>query len=105
MMPAKDSKMSSSEMSLSVYNRPTSLARPKTAKVNLLEGLPINIAEKLEVQDLDENGLPIEKAPATVDERFPDAFEIPKDFVKKNKVPPRLLFEKDPTMLTRSGTE
>ena len=64
MMPEKGSKMSSSEMSLSVYNRPSSLARPQTAKVNLLEGLPMNIAEKLEVQDLDENGVPIEKAPA-----------------------------------------
>lgn len=104
-MPAKDSKQSQSEMSLSVYCKPSSLARPKTAKVNLLEGLPMNIAEKLEVQEVDENGVPIEKPPKVVDERFPDAFEVPKDFMKRNKVPPKLLFEKDPTLLTRSGTE
>jgi len=94
-------------MSLSVYNRPSSLARPKTAKINILEGLGPNFLEKLIQPEVDENGVAIETPAPVVDERFPAEFTIPKTFENKTgfKVPPSTLFTKDPTMLTRSGTE
>ena len=56
---------------------------------------------------MDENGVPIEKPQPFVDERFPAEFEIPKAFQGKHgfKVPPKPLYTKDPTLITRSGNE
>ena len=97
MAPEKGKKMSHSEMTLSVYNRPISLARSKTPRVNLMEGLPTNIVDKLDPPklDLDENGDLIEKPQPETDKRIPDTFNIPKNFLKKN-LPSKFLYEKNP---------
>jgi hypothetical protein len=41
-------------MSLSVYNKPKALARPRTAAVNILSGI-----KGLEATEVDENGLQV----------------------------------------------
>ena len=48
-----------SAMSLSVYNRPEQLARPKTANVNVFSGVP-----GLEPVEMTEEGAPIARAEA-----------------------------------------
>jgi len=53
-----------SAMSLSVYNKPKMLGRPKTA-VNILQGI-----KGLEVAEVNEEGIPIEAPPG--DTRIPD---------------------------------
>lgn len=65
-------QVTKSALSLSAYNRPDMLARPRTASVNIYQGL-----KGLEPPKVDDDGNPIiiEEEPA--DERFPD-FEVPK---------------------------
>jgi hypothetical protein len=58
-------------MSLSVYNRPEMIARPKTANVNMFSGVP-----GLEPVEMTEEGIPIGRPEAVVDSRIPD-FDIP----------------------------
>lgn len=55
-----------SAMSLSVYNRPVSLSRPKTASVNVYQGV-----KGLRPQEVGEDGQPIEQ-PAEDSARIPD---------------------------------
>ena len=74
---------SQSAMSLSVYNRPVSLSRPKTASVNILGGI-----KGLEPVEAGEDGA------ATITERPQDP-RFPADF----ELPPSL------QMLARTGVE
>lgn len=64
-------EQSTTSMSLSVYNRPASLYRPKTAKENILQGI-----KGLEVQEVDENGVPIGYGIEEKDSKFPE-FNVP----------------------------
>ena len=59
-------------MSLSVYNRPTSLATPKTAIVNILEGI-----KGLEAAGTDEYGIPVEvpSDPRIAEMQVPDGLQ------------------------------
>ena len=51
-------KKTASALSLSVYNRAQALARPRTANVNILQGV-----KGLEPVPMDEEGNPIEQEP------------------------------------------
>lgn len=65
-------QVTKSALSLSAYNRPDMLARPRTASVNIYQGL-----KGLEPPKVDDEGNPIIIEEEPVDERFPD-FEVPK---------------------------
>ena len=69
-------------MSLSVYNRPEMLVRPKTANVNLFAGVP-----GLEPVEMNEEGIPIGR-PEAVPSIIPD-FYIPETEEWDRKMMPR----------------
>jgi hypothetical protein len=60
----RKTSQTASTLSLSVYNRPAALARPKTASVNIFQGV-----KGLQPPEVNEEGLIIEKV---VDTRIAD---------------------------------
>jgi len=74
---------------LSVYNRPAALARPKTASVNILQGV-----KGLEPVELTEEGVPVEKV---VDTRIAD-MQLPQDR-------PTDIYKRPAQMMARTGQD
>lgn len=64
--------VTTSSLSLSVYNKPEMLARPRTANLNIYQGV-----KGLEPPKVDEEGNPIIVEEEPMDERLPE-FEAPK---------------------------
>ena len=96
-MGMQKEQVATSALSLSVYNKPDMLSRPRTANVNIYQGV-----KGLEPPKVDEEGNPIiiEEEPA--DERLPD-FEVPK--ISSLQMPEDLGYVNECTGLPRNNTE
>lgn len=86
-----------SALSLSVYNKPDMLARPRTAHVNIYQGV-----KGLEPPKVDEDGNPIIIEEEPVDERLPQ-FEAPK--ISTLEMPEDLGYVNVCTAMPRTNTE
>jgi hypothetical protein len=90
-------QVTKSALSLSAYNRPDMLARPRTASVNIYQGL-----KGLEPPKVDDEGNPIIIEEEPVDERFPD-FDLPK--ISTLELPEDLGYVNKLTAMPRTNTE
>lgn len=90
-------QVTKSALSLSVYNRPDMLARPRTASVNIYQGV-----KGLEPPKVDDEGNPIIVEEEAVDERLP-----PMTCPKVSTLLPvaKSGHPEDCTMIQRTGTE
>lgn len=89
--------VTTSSLSLSVYNKPEMLARPRTANINIYQGV-----KGLEPPKVDEEGNPIIMEEEPVDERLPE-FEAPK--ISSLEMPEDLGYVNECTVLPRNNTE
>ena len=89
--------MATSALSLSVYNKPDMLSRPRTANVNIYQGV-----KGLEPPKVDEEGNPIIIEEEPIDERLPE-FEVPK--ISSLEMPEDLGYVNECTSLPRNNTE
>ena len=96
-MPENRAKQTESALSLSVYNKPDMLARPRTANVNIYQGV-----KGLEPPKIDEEGNPIIVEEEPVDERLPE-FEVPK--ISALEMDPTLGYVNECTAMPRTNTE
>ena len=94
-LPPKNCTMSA--LSLSVYNKPSMLARPRTASVNIYQGV-----KGLEPPKVDEEGNAVIIEEEPVDERFPE-FEAPK--LGTTDLPEKLGYVNHCTPMPRTTTE
>ena len=90
-------QVNASALSLSVYNKPEMLARPRTASVNIYQGV-----KGLEPPKVDEEGNPIIVEEEAADERFPE-FEVPK--ISSLEMPADLGYVNECTAMPRNNTE
>jgi len=89
--------VATSALSLSVYNKPDMLSRPRTANVNIYQGV-----KGLEPPKVDEEGNPIIIEEEPMDERLPE-FEVPK--ISSLEMPEDLGYVNECTSLPRNNTE
>jgi len=90
-------QVATSALSLSVYNKPDMLSRPRTANVNIYQGV-----KGLEPPKVDEEGNPIIIEEEPMDERLPE-FEVPK--ISSLEMPEDLGYVNECTSLPRNNTE
>ena len=96
-MGVEKEKLTEKHLSLSVYNKPDMLARPRTANVNIYQGV-----KGLEPPKIDEEGNPIIIEEEPVDERFPE-FELPK--ISTWEMDPTYGYVNECTQMPRTNTE
>jgi len=94
----KDQLVDNKMISLSVYNKPDMLARPRTASVNIYQGV-----KGLEPPKVDEEGNPVIVEEEPIDERLPLEFELPK--VSSTEMPENLGYVNLCTQMPRTNTE